>query len=395
MDANDPRAVDFKQAVESADAGEIRRLFDAHPELGEVVDAPWFSFGRPALLYVARVENRGAIDALLDVGANIDAKSDWAAGPYGVLDGIVDNPAPVDVELADYLIGRGATLDIHAAAGLGRIDVLTTLLDERPDRVSEPGPDGATPLHLAMNVEVARFLLDRNAEIDKRCVDHNSTPAMWSVMGREDVTRFLIDRGAKPDLFMAAVLDDVTLAAQILEAEPDAIDVRVRFGKSQEHVGYGDKYIWALDFAQTPAEVARRRDNAAVYAFLLERSSPFVRLLHAARRGDVRLLTAMLGDEPGLLPSLSDDQTCGVLSGTADSARVLLEHGADPNARDDENGATALHWAAWNGRRDRVEVLLAHGADPTLRDRTHSGTPLGWAKASKHDELAELLRSTP
>jgi ankyrin repeat protein len=161
------------------------------------------------------------------VGANIDAKSDWAAGPYGVLDGIVDNPAPVDVELADYLIGRGATLDIHAAAGLGRIDVLTTLLDERPDRVSEPGPDGATPLHLAMNVEVARFLLDRNAEIDKRCVDHNSTPAMWSVMGREDVTRFLIDRGAKPDLFMAAVLDDVTLAAQILEAEPDAIDVRV------------------------------------------------------------------------------------------------------------------------------------------------------------------------
>ncbi len=33
MDANDPRAERFKKAVESADAGEIRRLFDAHPEL--------------------------------------------------------------------------------------------------------------------------------------------------------------------------------------------------------------------------------------------------------------------------------------------------------------------------------------------------------------------------
>ncbi len=117
MDANDPRAVAFKRAAESADAAEIRSLFDAHPELGDVVDAPWFSFGRPALLYVARAENRDAIDALLDAGANIDAKSDWSAGPYGILDGIVDTPAPVDVELADYLIGRGATLDIHAAVG--------------------------------------------------------------------------------------------------------------------------------------------------------------------------------------------------------------------------------------------------------------------------------------
>lgn len=71
---------------------------------------------------------------------------------------------------------------------------------------------------------------------------------------------------------------------------------------------------------------------------------------------------------------------------------MLLEHGADPNARDEEKGATALHWAAWNGERDRVEVLLGYGADLTLRDRTHSGTPLGWAKASGHDELTELLR---
>ncbi len=168
-----------------------------------------------------------------------------------------------------------------------------------------------------MNVEVARFLLDRNAEIDARCVDHNSTPAMWSVMGRENVTRFLIDRGATPDLFMAAVLDDVPLAEQILEAKPGAIDVRVRLGKSHEHVGYGDKYIWALDFAQTPAEVARRREHSAIYTFLLERSSPFVRLLHAARRGDTELLTAMLRDEPDLLPNLSADQTCGARAARA------------------------------------------------------------------------------
>ena len=77
---------------------------------------------------------------------------------------------------------------------------------------------------------------------------------------------------------------------------------------------------------------------------------------------------------------------------TADAARILLENGAHSNARDDQNGATALHWAAWNGEREHIDVLLAHGADPTLQDRTHSGTPSGWANANGHKDLAELLR---
>ena len=38
MDANDPRAIGFKRAVEAADSAEIRRLFDSHPAIREVVD---------------------------------------------------------------------------------------------------------------------------------------------------------------------------------------------------------------------------------------------------------------------------------------------------------------------------------------------------------------------
>ena len=151
MNHNDPRAASFKRAVESADADEIQRLFDAHPELEQLIDKPWFAFGSTALVLSTLTETRAVIDALLDVGADIDAKSDWS----------------VDVELADHLIARGATLDIHAAEGLGRMDVLTELLDAKPERVSVPGPDGATPLHLAMNIDVAQFLLDRGAELDK------------------------------------------------------------------------------------------------------------------------------------------------------------------------------------------------------------------------------------
>ena len=71
-----------------------------------------------------------------------------------------------------------------------------------------------------------------------------------------------------------------------------------------------------------------------------------MRLLHASRRGDVELLEAMLRDHPELLPGLSEEQTYEVLSGTAEAADMLLELGANANARDDENGATALHLAA-------------------------------------------------
>lgn len=45
----------------------------------------------------------------------------------------------------------------------------------------------------------------------------------------------------------------------------------------------------------------------------------------------------------------------------------------------DETGATALHVAAFHGRRDVVELLLAAGAEINARDGTHGATPAGWA----------------
>src|SRR5437660_11536386 len=46
-------------------------------------------------------------------------------------------------------------------------------------------------------------------------------------------------------------------------------------------------------------------------------------------------------------------------------ARLLLEAGADPNARD-ESGRTALIYASTQGHRPCTQVLLALGADPAL-----------------------------
>lgn len=64
---------------------------------------------------------------------------------------------------------------------------------------------------------------------------------------------------------------------------------------------------------------------------------------------------------------------------------------ADPNARDDE-GATPLHHAAWDGDLERIRELLTAGADPTITDGRFGATPLGWAEHAYQTEAAELLR---
>ncbi|WP_166907694.1 ankyrin repeat domain-containing protein [Mycobacterium sp. DL440] len=63
----------------------------------------------------------------------------------------------------------------------------------------------------------------------------------------------------------------------------------------------------------------------------------------------------------------------------------------DPNAFDDE-GATALHQAAWSGDLALIRRLLDAGADATITDRIFGSTPLDWAEHAYQTEAAELLR---
>ena len=55
-----------------------------------------------------------------------------------------------------------------------------------------------------------------------------------------------------------------------------------------------------------------------------------------------------------------------VASRNAETAALLLERGADVDARQ-QAGYTPLMGAAAAGRRDLVDLLLRHGADPALR----------------------------
>ena len=77
-------------------------------------------------------------------------------------------------------------------------------------------------------------------------------------------------------------------------------------------------------------------------------------------------------------------------SGSLEIARLLLDHGADPNLHQ-AGGYVPLHNAAQKGLVELIELLLVHGADPNLRAASGQ-TSLGFALEAKHASAAQLLR---
>jgi hypothetical protein len=75
--------------------------------------------------------------------------------------------------------------------------------------------------------------------------------------------------------------------------------------------------------------------------------------------------------------------------GHVDVVRLLLEHRADPNAKD-KFGWTPLHLAASGGHVNVVRLLLERGADPTVKDRS-GDTPLDLARRRGHREVVSLI----
>ena len=69
--------------------------------------------------------------------------------------------------------------------------------------------------------------------------------------------------------------------------------------------------------------------------------------------------------------------------GHHDLARWLLARGADVDGRGSGPAAeTPLHSAAWNGDLAMVRLLVEAGADRNARDRQYDATPLGWAETA-------------
>jgi ankyrin repeat protein len=362
----------FRDAVRAGDVSRVEQLL-VQPHVRERVNDPLFDFGQRPAHMAAR--HTAILAVLIEAGADLNLKSDWDKGPYTVLD-------HADDASARFLIEQGAVLTPNVAARLGWTYDLRKFIEADPSLVHVRGGDGQQPLHEAKTVAIADYLLDQGADVNARCIDHASTPAQYALVERPDVCRRLLERGAAPDIFMAARLGDLSLATSLLDADPSCASARIN------EPGYApvppfNIYCWSMGFGLSPHDVAIRFGHSGVVDLLTSRSPARVRLMQALLAGDERTAGLILAEDPALLSSMTREKhghlAHAIFGERFDAAALMLRLGFDP-AAPGVDGGTALHAACWVGNVRMVELLLSRGGVPVeARDPTHGSTPLGWA----------------
>lgn len=389
-------------ALMHGDAATARALFAQHPEFRRLIDAPLFAFNAPAT--VAFAANADLVQVLLELGADPNARSAWWAGPFHALH-IATGAA------AERLLAAGAIPDACAAAHLDDVALLASMLAHDPAGAQEPGGDGQTPLHFAQSRAAVDLLLSAGADIDARDVDHRATPAQWMLDGRRDggryaLARYLGERGAACDIFLAAALGRTADVVRMLEHDSSLLDLETDEGvyapqpPSSAHI-----YTWTIGAHRAPLDVAAQLGNDETLAAMLRFATPRQQLWLACRRGDTDGTRALVAEHPALVSSLTRAEHGAVSdaawNGDAAAVRTMLAIGLDPQVRG-HDGGTALHCAAWQGAAEVVAVLLQHpsaGVMLTTNDARYGQPPLGWCchgslngpRSAEHARVAELL----
>jgi ankyrin repeat protein len=348
-----------------------------------MVNEPLFPFDSPALVCFASGNNVALIDVLLEFGADPNRRSDWWAGGFHALHSASET-------VAERLLAAGAEPDACAAAHLDQPELLAAILAADPSRVHERGGDGQTPLHFARSRAIVDMLLAAGADPDARDVDHRSSPAEWMLDGRHgagryELARYLVERGASTDIFLAAALGLAARVRSMIEVEPELLDLRTSRGRyGEEPPASFHIYTWTIGHNLSPFEVAARFDQAETVEAIRSLSTPLDQLLAACALGDAAEANALLERHPDLIDGLTPEHHSTLAnaawSSNARAVSLMLDLGFDP-AAPGQDGGSALHCAAWQGAVDCVAVILLHPDGRALiehRDPTHHATPLGW-----------------
>jgi ankyrin repeat protein len=314
-----------------------------------------------------------------------------------------------DHELVERLLKTGAdpktanrygVTPMHLAAINGSASMIERLLKAGVD-ANEIGADGETPLMTVAHgghVDAAKVLLAHGASIDARELWHGQTALMWAAaQGHTPMLRELISHGA--DVNAHSTIDDWD---RQITSEPR------------------DK--WLPPGGLTPLQFAAREGCLDCLPVLKEAGADFNAVtpngisatILALINGHYDVAGALVegGTDPNLLDYVGrgalyaaiDFNTMPASNRPAphvieqklsalDVARLLLEHGANPNARLEKQspyrakldrgddtmlgaGTTAFLRAAKAGDLPAMKLLLEHGADPTLGVTRSGITPL-------------------
>ena len=124
-----------------------------------------------------------------------------------------------------------------------------------------------------------------------------------------------------------------------------------------------------------------------------DRASIVHAYFQACARGDLDALRAILESDASVVRERTADGSTGLHQAVRHPAalKLLIEHGADPNARDVGDNASALHFAAGGGHLESVRVLIDAGADVHGTGDVHNNDVIGWAAREGNEAAVQLL----
>ncbi|MCA9175060.1 MAG: ankyrin repeat domain-containing protein [Planctomycetales bacterium] len=259
--------------------------------------------------------------------------------------------------------------------------------------LSAAEPPAASPVDL-MRSAIATGDLKTVRELAPR-VSREQMPNLqfnaWS-SPRAEVVEFLRDTygiEASP-LQLAALRGDAMQIRKLLSG----VDSAARRGEFLK--GYFHNLL-----SNSPLALAVRNGHTAAVKVLLEFGAnpneygiySLTPLANAAERGQLEIVRHLLahGANVHAAPDAYTALMRACIGGHAEIAKLLLEAGADINAKHDD-GQLPLHFAAKRGSAACVALLLKHGADLSAK-AYGKDTPLDYARLYKRTEVIQLLEN--
>jgi truncated hemoglobin YjbI len=323
----------YEPAVESlslarrGDAVELGALLKRAPDvLASVPQAA-------ALLHVASLAGRTAVVELL-LRNGVDVNKPSPIEPLIFVTPLCAARAKQRKEIEELLIRGDAKEDIFTHAFLGDLGRLHGGLVYEPSwsQAVDPAVDALeiTPIHHAVagaRIEALRVLLSHTSQATGPLLGGARAVGVAAARGNAAMVAMLLDHGA----------DATRIGAGRWVLHPELAPILARAGACVDRSG-----SW-IGLSCTGNQ--GRKDDPEYVAALLR---------HGARANDKRLIGQ--GTDGGRATALHYAAKAGFVKTIA----VLLEHGADPSARDD-NALTLLDWldrAAKSVDRDAVRRLL-------------------------------------
>jgi ankyrin repeat protein len=262
--------------------------------------------------------------------------------------------------------GDGST-PLHWAAHVDALPIADALIRSGA-RADVANDLGFTPVHLACvnrNEAMVERLLAAGANANAASLNNETVLMTCARSGSAGTVKALLARGARVNDKEKAH-DQTALMWAASQGHPEVVKLLIDAG--------ADVNARSRTYSQTVVNEDTQRTGREELNYDVLRGGSTA-LLFTARTGDAESARKLLDGGANPNDSLPDGTSALVLaahSGRTAVGVLLLEKGADPNASG--TGYTALHAAILKSDLPLVKALLAHRADPNLR--ITKGTPI-------------------